>query len=80
MRENHESKKEEFLKKETSHFNSVYPSTHNYKPKETSLNKNEIIDNKKLSLYEKEIASLKSVKYRILLYKISFLYNKNEFM
>ena len=62
MRENHESKKEEFLKKETSHFNSVYPSTHNYKPKETSLNKNEIIDNKKLSLYEKEIASLKSVK------------------
>lgn len=64
MRENYENnKKEEFPKKEASHFNSVYPSNNNYiiKTNDTSLNKKDNIDNKKISMYEKEIASLKAV-------------------
>ena len=59
-------KKEEFLRKDASHFNSVYPSNNNIqttKTNETSLNKKDMIDNKKLLNYEKEIASLKAVIY-----------------
>ena len=71
------TKTSNFWKKETSRFNSVYLSTHNNNPNEKSIYKNEIIDKKKFWLFEKEIASLKSVKYMI--YK-DFEYKNKKIM